>query len=479
MATILCLDDEPAIELILRDTLERAGHRTVPAHNVPLALQALKMGTVDLIISDYAMPGLTGVEFLGLLRQEGYETPLIMLTECDSIDHAVAAINAGATDYITKPVRPEQVALAVNQALDVVRLRRENGRLRREVVELRNERQIIGDSSAIRFALQTIATAAPTRAAVLIEGETGTGKELFARSIHMRSDRRDGPFITLNCAALPEGFVESALFGYEKGAFTGAVKRVEGAFERAHGGTLLLDEISEMRLDLQTKLLRVLQEQEFERVGGSTAIRADVRVVATTDRDLAALSMAGHFLADLYYRLSVIRVGLPPLRERKEDIPLLAYRFATQYAQEVGKEISGISPQALELLQGYHWPGNVRELQHAVERAVVLTGEPLLPLHAFDGQRFGRSGTRSEPTPARISGDFFGMNGDGIAAPPAVPDGAVVLTSLNVDEAEVKLIARALETSGGNRTRAANLLGMSVRTLRNKLNGSKAGVDGD
>jgi DNA-binding NtrC family response regulator len=477
MATILCLDDEPAIGLILQDTLERAGHTAVSAHNVPLALQALKNAAVDLIISDYRMPGLTGLEFLALVRQEGYETPLIMLTGYGSIEHAVAAIKAGAIDYITKPVRPEQLELAVNQALEVVRLRRENDRLRREVMEFRNERQIIGDSAAIRRVLQTIATAAPTRATVLLEGESGTGKELFARSIHVQSDRRDGPFIQLNCAALPEGLVESALFGHEKGAFTGAIKRVEGAFARANGGTLLLDEISEMRLDLQAKLLRVLQEQEFERVGGSTPVKVDVRIVATTNRDLAAFSAAGHFRQDLYYRLSVIPVRLPPLRERKEDIPLLAYRFATQYAQEIEKEISGISPQALELLQGYHWPGNVRELQHAVERAVILTGEPLIPVHAFDGQRFGLSGAWSGPTPARIPGDFFGTNGDGVAVPPAVPDGAVVLTSLNVGEAEVKLIERALVTSRGNRTRAADLLGISVRTLRNKLNGSKVGAD--
>ena len=472
MATILCLDDEPAIGLILQDTLERAGHQTVSAHNVPQALQALAHGAVDLIISDYRMPGLTGLEFLALLRQEGYETPLIMLTGYGSIEHAVAAIKAGAIDYITKPVRPEQLELAVNQALEVVRLRRDNDRLRREVMEFRSERQIIGDSAAIRRVLQTVAMAAPTRATVLLEGESGTGKELFARNIHAQSERRDGPFIKLNCAALPEGLIESALFGHEKGAFTGAIKRVEGAFERANGGTLLLDEISEMRLDLQAKLLRVLQEQEFERVGGSVAIKVDVRIVATTNRDLATFAAAGHFRQDLYYRLSVIPVRIPPLRERKEDIPLLAYRFASHYAQEVGKDISGISPQALDLLQGYDWPGNVRELQHAVERAVILTGESTLPVNAFDGQRFGLSGAWSGPTPSRISTDFLPIHG-GDTATITIPEGAVVLTSLNVDEAEAKLIERALEVSNGNRTRAAELLGISVRTLRNKLNGAK------
>ena len=244
MATILYVDDEPAIGLILEDTLERAGHSTVGAHSVPEALQALAKGNVDLIISDYRMPGLTGLEFLELLQQEGYDVPLIMLTGYATIEHAVAAIKAGAIDYITKPVRPEQLELAVDQALEFVRLRRENDALRREVMEFRNERAIIGESLQIRRVLQTVTTAAPTRATVLLQGESGTGKELFARAIHDASDRRDRPFIKLNCAALPEGLVESALFGHEKGAFTGAIKRVEGAFERAHGGTLLLDEIT-------------------------------------------------------------------------------------------------------------------------------------------------------------------------------------------------------------------------------------------
>src|SRR6266513_753234 len=465
MATILCLDDEPAIGLILQDTLERAGHTTVPAHNVPLALQALKNGTVDLIISDYRMPGLTGLEFLALLRQEGYETPLIMLTGYGSIEHAVSAIKAGAIDYITKPVRPEQLELAVNQALEVVRLRRENERLRREVMEFRNERQIIGDSVAIRRVLQTVATAAPTRATVLLEGESGTGKELFARSIHSQSDRRDGPFIKLNCAALPEGLVESALFGHEKGAFTGAIKRVEGAFERAHGGTLLLDEISEMRLDLQAKLLRVLQEQEFERVGGTTTIAVDVRIIATSNRDLEAAVEAGRFRRDLFFRLSVIPIEIPPLRERGEDIPLLAYRFAASAANDTKKELAGISPDALALLQRHDWPGNVRELQHAIERAVILASGPmLLPVH-FDGQRFGLTQLGSSAREvAYLPANLVTSNGFSSEAH------RVVLSSFDLNEAESQLIARALEVTDGNRTRAAELLGLSVRTLRNKLN---------
>jgi len=340
------------------------------------------------------------------------------------------------------------------------------------VMEFRNERQIIGDSAAIRRVMQTIATAAPTRATVLLEGESGTGKELFARSIHAQSDRRDGPFIKLNCAALPEGLVESALFGHEKGAFTGAIKRVEGAFERAHGGTLLLDEISEMRLDLQAKLLRVLQEQEFERVGGTSPIRVDVRIIATTNRELAAEAAAGHFRQDLYYRLSTIPIIIPPLRERKEDIPALAYRFAIRIGAETGKEIKAIAPEALELLQQYDWPGNVRELQHVVERAVILSSGPEVPPHAFEGFRFGLAHSLAGPTSAAQRAAMAMAAAEGVpAAEPASDDGVLVkLRSLNVEEAERQLITKALETAGGNRTRAADLLGISVRTLRNKLN---------
>jgi transcriptional regulator with PAS, ATPase and Fis domain len=291
--------------------------------------------------------------------------------------------------------------------------------------------------------------------------------------VHEQSDRRDRAFIALNCAALPEGLIESALFGHEKGAFTGAIKRVEGAFERAHRGTLLLDEISEMRLDLQAKLLRVLQEQEFERVGGTTPIKVDVRIVATTNRDLAAEAAAGRFRQDLYYRLSVIPMHIPPLRARPDDIPALAYRFALRTAEEIGKKLEGIAPETLELLQRYPWPGNVRELQHVMERAVILKTEPVLPPHALEAERFGL-------TPA-IGGSMLGAPSPfralaaGFSAPETnghPPDPMhVTLTSLDVNEAEKVLIARALLVAENNRTRAAELLGMSVRTLRNKLNG--------
>ncbi len=496
MATILYVDDEPAVGLILEDSLAQAGHTAVGARSVPEALQVLERGGVDLIISDYRMPGLTGLEFIQLLTREGYDIPLIMLTGHASIEHAVASIKAGAIDYITKPVRPQQLELAVDQALEFVRLRRENEALRKEVMQFRNERQILGDSAAIRRILQTVSMAAPTRATVLLQGESGTGKELFARAIHDQSERRDKPFIKLNCAALPEGLVESALFGHEKGAFTGAIKRVEGAFERANRGTLLLDEISEMRLDLQAKLLRVLQEQEFERVGGTAPIKVDVRIIATTNRDLAMEADHGTFRQDLYYRLSTIPVLIPPLRERPEDIPLLALRFAMRVAAEMGKKIEGLSPDALAALQSYPWPGNVRELQHVIERAVILTPDPIIQPHCLEGTRFGLAHSlgsanmrpRAFATPGQGAAPVLAVSeaaaapgAPGVAASPAgmttPASGAIALASLNVADAERVLIQHALAAADNNRTKAAELLGISVRTLRNKLNGP--GKDSD
>jgi two-component system response regulator AtoC len=470
MAHILFVDDDPTVGAILHDTLFRMGHTPYGASNIPEALGVLQRESLDLIILDHRMPGMTGLEFLEYLREEGSDVPVIMLTGHGSIEHAVAAIKAGAVDYITKPVRADQLEVAVSAALELSRLRRENESLRREVMALRHERQIIGDSPQIRQMLNVIATAAPTRATVLLQGESGTGKELAARALHEQSPRRDRPFIQLNCAAIPENLVESALFGHEKGAFTGALKRVEGAFERADGGTLLLDEISEMRLDLQAKLLRVLQEQRFERVGGTSPITVDVRIVATTNRDLALESAEGRFRQDLFYRLSVIPIRIPPLRERREDIAVLAYRFALKTAKESGHPFDGISPAAVQLLQDYDWPGNVRELQHTIERAVILSPDPILQPHHFDSARLGLV-VGGGPTPIRGTPIIRPVAAPipGAAPAPADPNG-FWLPSLDVVVAEQLLIDEALSRAGGNRTKAAGLLNMSVRTLRHKLN---------
>ncbi len=454
MARILCLDDEPSAVMILEDHLQRAGHQTVGVHNVEAALSVLARGGIDLVISDYKMPGTTGLEFQARMEVEGFGLPLIMVTGYASIEHAVAAIKAGAADYITKPIEGERLVLAVEHALEMARLRSENAVLRAEVDHLMGGREIVGSSPAFLLSMETVNTVAPTRATILLQGESGTGKELLARALHERSDRSDGPFISVNCAALPENLIESTLFGHERGAFTGAVKRYKGAFERAHHGTLLLDEISEMRLDLQGKLLRVLQEREFERVGGTGPIEVDVRIVATTNRDLAAEVEAGRFREDLYYRLSVVPLQVPPLRERMEDIPALAEYFVGRTVAETGRRIDGIAPETFDMLQRYSWPGNIRELAHAVERAVILSSEPLLTPDAFDRRRFGLAPTEGADGPRA---------GDGA-------NGGVVLRTLNLAEAEESLIGSALEATAQNRTKAADLLGISVRTLRSKLN---------
>ncbi len=456
MATILCVDDQPPVLDIIRRVLDRSGHRMVGVHNVAAALNVLARDQVDLIIADYRMPETNGLEFIARLASDGVDIPVIMVTGYGSIEHAVSSIKAGAVDYLTKPVRPAQLDLAVEQALEFARLRKENDRLRREVKELRGEREIVGDSEALQKVLETVAQVAPTRSTVLVQGESGTGKELVARAIHGRSDRSEGPFVSVNCAALPENLIESTLFGHEKGAFTGATRQVRGAFERAHLGTLLLDEVSEMRIDLQAKLLRVLQEQEFERVGGTAPVRVDVRVVATTNRDIVEDVRAGRFREDLYYRLSVVPVRVPPLRERLEDVPLLAHRFATITAAQTGKKISGLSPEAIERLQAYTWPGNVRELAHAVERAVVLSRGPVLGPDDFH-------------LDAGLAPSGAAPAGDGSAPANGTGQG-VVVPGVNLDEAEKVLIQRALDATDQNRTRAAELLGISVRTLRNKLN---------
>lgn len=471
MAKILCVDDDPAIRTVLVRALTRFGHEVRAVEGVVPALQALDREPVDLIITDWSMPGLDGLDLLKVLAERGDSTLVVMLTAFGSIEHAVAAIQAGAINYLTKPFSLEQLESAVAQVLEIARQRLQNSALRQGAAQSSETHGIIGEGRAVRNLLGAVAAAASSRATVLLQGESGTGKELLARAVHQQSAQRAGPFIQVNCAAMPEGLIESTLFGHERGAFTGAFKRVLGAFERADGGTLLLDEVSEMRLDLQPKLLRVLQERQFERVGGTHPIQVNVRVIATTNRDLAEQASQGSFREDLFYRLSVFPIHVPPLRERREDIPLLAYRFAVRAAASSGKRFDAFSAEAMDLLQTYHWPGNIRELEHAIERAVLLANRETLEPHLFPGIRARTSGQASAAARAAAVAAVSGPGG---------PDGAAYqlpLASLNLSAVESQVIDHALTLSGGNRSRAAELLGIDVRTLRRKLNAE--GVERD
>jgi DNA-binding NtrC family response regulator len=461
VARVLVVDDEAIVRAATVRMLERAGHEPVTVEGVADALQLLRRERVDVVVSDWQMPSLDGFDLLELMKVEGLTAPVVMVTAFGGVANAVAAIKAGAVNYLLKPFQSEELELALAQALSVAKLREENAALVREVQTRRGNVEIVGESMALRKLLESVAAASRSRATVLLQGESGTGKELLARAIHDQSDRREKPFVRINCAALPEGLIESTLFGHERGAFTGALKRSLGAFERANGGTLLLDEISEMRLDLQPKLLRVLQEREFDRLGGTGPVNVDVRVIATTNRDLAADAVAGRFRQDLFYRLSVFPIVVPPLRDRRDDIPLLAYRFASRAATEAGKSFQGFAPDALELLREHSWPGNVRELQHAIERAVILSTEPTLQAHLFAQVKTELRPGMDHTASRRASRGDDSDSGTH----------TLVVPTLDLVDIERQVIDHALMLSGGNRTRAAALLGIDVRTLRRKLNG--------
>jgi len=375
---ILVVDDEPLIRDLLRDILKEEGYEVSIAKEGLSALKKIKKEEVDLVITDVKMPGLDGIKLLKEIKKVSPSTLVIVITAYGTIENAVEAMKEGAYDYITKPITPEQLKLVLQKISQHKNLLRENRYLRAEVNQRYNFEELVGESPGMKEVYSMIDKVAKTKATVLIQGESGTGKELVARAIHYRGPRRDKPFIKLNCAALPEDLLESELFGHEKGAFTGAFSRREGRFELADRGTLLLDEISETSPSFQVKLLRVLQEGEFERVGGTKTLKVDVRIITTTNRDLEKLVKEGKFRDDLYYRLNVLPVHLPPLRERKEDIPLLALHFLEKYSRHNGLKLKSISRECLQMLKEYHWPGNVRELENVIERMVVMNEKEII-----------------------------------------------------------------------------------------------------
>jgi len=440
--TILVADDEAGVRESVGRALQREGFRVVPAEDGQAALDALRRGGVDLLLADLRMPGLDGLELLRAAKLIAPEVEVIVLSGHGTVEEAVAAMKEGAHDFLTKPFERAQLVRAVRRALAHRALVLENRGLQRRLDELVGAGEIIGESPAIQQVLGLVRRVAPTSATVLIQGESGTGKELLARALHEGSPRRGRPFIPVNCAALPETLLESELFGYERGAFTGAQARKEGRFELADGGTLLLDEVGDLSAATQAKLLRVLQEGEFERVGGTKTLKVDVRMVAATNQDLAALVKERRFREDLYYRLNVITIEIPPLRERAEDIPLLAQHFLRRYAARNRREIRGFTEAALARLRAYPWPGNVRELENAVERAVILARGELIDL--------------ADLTPAVAQ-----------AEPPSrvVP----IPIGMPLDEVEQRLIEETLRLTKGNKELAAKLLGIASRTIYRKL----------
>jgi DNA-binding NtrC family response regulator len=426
---ILVVDDEPQMLIAINETLRRKGYSITTAGSAREAMCRLKERHYHLVITDMRMPEMTGLDLLKKIKSSTPQTPVVLLTAYGTIQNAVDAMRQGAFDYLLKPFSSEPLEAVVRRALD-------NMPERTPGVSY----EIVTQDPVFSQLLERARQAAASTATVLVEAESGTGKELLARMIHQESPRASGPFVAVNCAALPENLLESELFGFERGAFTGASFSKPGKFELAHRGTLLLDEVGEMAPILQAKLLRVLQEHEVDRVGGKEPVPIDVRVIATTNRDLAQLVRAGGFREDLYYRLNVIRLNIPPLRQRSGDIPLLADFFCQRYAKAFGKAGATCSAAALEKLTRQQWPGNVRELENAIQRAVALSNGP---------------GIGPE--------DLFAVSPEACAE-------ATLTAGTTVREMERQLIQKTLEKTRGNRTQAARLLGISLRTLRNKLN---------
>ncbi|HAS55644.1 MAG: Fis family transcriptional regulator [Nitrospirae bacterium GWC2_57_13] len=456
MNKILVVDDEKSMRDFLSIMLRKTGYDVSIAENGEEALARMQSEIFDLVISDVKMPDIDGIAVLKQVKDISPETIVIMITAFATTETAIEAMKLGAYDYITKPFKVDEIKLIIQKALERHHLKKENILLRREMESRAGFDNFIGKSEAMKKIFSLIRQVADTKSTVLISGESGTGKELVARAIHFSSSRKERPFVTINCGALPETLLESELFGSMKGAFTGAVANRQGLFESANGGTIFLDEISATTPALQIKLLRVLQEREFKRVGGTADIKVDVRVISASNRDLLAEVSRGAFREDLYYRLNVIPIQIPPLRERRDDIPLLTGFFLLKYAsEEVNasgdrcKVQKQIAPESLRLLMNYNWPGNVRELENTIERLAILSsGSMILPEHIFDAI------PSEQPSPDAVSAE--------------IPEEGLDLEKL-LEQVEKTLLYRALERAKGVKTEAAKLLRLTFRSFRHRL----------
>jgi two-component system NtrC family response regulator len=448
--TVLLADDDDSLRRVQEYQLSKAGFEVTTCSDGNSALEAFRDNLHDLVVTDIRMPGLAGLELLARLRAISPETPVIVITGHGSVETAVEAMKQGAYDFLTKPFPADTLRLTLERAARMAKLQRENRELRRAVERTFAFENLVGSSVAMRRMYELLELVAPSPSTVLICGETGTGKELVARAVHYNSPRGEGPFVTVNCGALPESLVEAELFGHRKGAFTGADTNRRGKFESADGGTLFLDEVGEIPLRLQPKILRAIQTGEIDRIGEDRQTRVDVRIVAATNRDMEQMLSDGSFRQDLYYRLAVVQITVPPLRERREDIPLLAEHFLSKFGARSGRQRLRFPPETFQLFNRYAWPGNVRELENVVERMVVLSRDDTLALDTI---------------PEPIAGSR-----------PRVP-GTLALPAegVNLDELERDFIRQALERTDGNRTHAAELLGVTRSTLLYRM--QKFGVD--
>ena len=454
---ILLVEDKDSLRAMLRHALEAQGHTVIEARDQPEAEAALQSSRPAIVLSDLRLPDGDGFGVLRAAKEVEPELPVIVMTAYGSIQDAVAAMKEGALDFLAKPVDPDHLLLMVERALMQRRLATENILLKEELAHRRGAPQIIGNDAKLKQVSLALHRAASTDTTVLLEGESGTGKELFARALHALSPRADGPFVAINCAAIPETLLETELFGHEKGAFTGAAARKPGKFELAHRGTLFLDEIGDLPLPLQAKILRALEEKRFERVGGTLPLQVDVRVVAATNRNLKAAVAARQYREDLYFRLSVFPITIPPLRERTEDITTLARYFIDRFCRDLNKKPMTLSPAAEQELRAYAWPGNVRELQNCIERAAILTeGDTIHPRHLNLSFRDVVLAAAAEEN----------------ASPWATLDWSGTLADVSrrvMTEVERRKIEQAMKEAAGNRGRAAELLQISYKTLTSKL----------